>query len=108
MRYADVKVGETFFFEDNWSYPKRKTPRGHLDLRDEVTGSMPDDIPVITAADYAQLVAERDALKAAIEEIKLSVVGDKFPNWTSFTRVTEQRMRIADICDNALSAKGER
>lgn len=63
MRYKDVQTGQTFFFEDNYSYPKRKTPHGHLDIRDGVTGYMPDDIPVVTLAEISTLRAELAASK---------------------------------------------
>jgi hypothetical protein len=63
MRYADVKVGETFFFEDGWEYPKIKTKDGHFDIQNRVFGFMPDDVPVVVPSELASLREERDALR---------------------------------------------
>ena len=63
MKYGKVKVGEMFFFEDNFAYPKVKLHYGHADVRDNVTGIMPDNIPVIT-------VSEINALTARVRELE--------------------------------------
>lgn len=75
MRYIDVKVGEVFFFEDNFEYPKRKTAYGHIDLRDDATGYMPDDIPVFTAHDIEYLIETVGMVQPAIENFKDIVTG---------------------------------
>jgi hypothetical protein len=66
MKYGDVEVGEMFFFEDNFAYPKVKLHYGHMDIRDAVTGIMPDNIPVITVSEIHQLVA----LTAEVERLQ--------------------------------------
>ena len=64
MKYRDLDAGELFFFEDNFDYPKLKTENGHKDLRDNVTGSAPDDLSIISV--YA-LQSERDRLAEALQ-----------------------------------------
>jgi hypothetical protein len=66
MKYKDVPPGSVFFFEDNWEYPKKKTQNGHRDLRDGVSGMMPDDIPVISVLELAKY----PALKTTAQELR--------------------------------------
>ena len=70
MKYRDLDAGELFFFEDNFDYPKLKTENGHKDLRDNVTGSAPDDLSIISV--YA-LQSERDRLAEALRKLILSL-----------------------------------
>ena len=64
MKYKDLDPDEVFFFDDNFDYPKVKTENGHKDLRDNVTGSMPDDYEVVSVHD---LTSKRDRLAEALE-----------------------------------------
>ena len=39
MKYSEVPGGAIFYFEGNPNYPKRKVGLGHIDIRDNVSGS---------------------------------------------------------------------
>lgn len=69
MRYIDVELGTTFFFEHNWEYPKVRTLRGHSDLRDQDSGRMPDDTPVITVAELDRLRVYKERVEALQEKL---------------------------------------
>lgn len=43
-------------------------------------------------------------LAQALENVKLCVVGDRHPNWSSAPAVYAMRSVIADHCDEALAA----
>jgi hypothetical protein len=47
-------------------------------------------------------------LEEALREIKGMVVGERTPNWTLPPQITNQRLRIADIIDAALSRSQDR
>ena len=65
MKYKDLDPDEVFFFDDNFDYPKVKTESGHKDLRDNVTGSMPDDYEVVSVHD---LTSERYMLRDELKD----------------------------------------
>ena len=101
MKYRDLDAGELFFFEDNFDCPKLKTENGHKDLRDNVTGSAPDDLSVISV--YA-LTSERDRLAEALEEARVEIDA-----WCAFRPedVDDGDRRVLKMIDDALDkAKG--
>lgn len=54
---------------------------------------------------FEQHNAEIVRLRAAIEEIKARVVGERVPYWTDDWETTHSRGVIADICDAALTGQ---
>ena len=84
MKYKDLDPDEVFFFDDNFDYPKVKTENGHKDLRDNVTGSMPDDYEVVSVH---ALTSERDRLREAVKRGKATpdFIQEAGGLWKEFT-----------------------
>jgi hypothetical protein len=59
-------------------------------------------------ADLADVKAQRDRLADTLRNIKMSVCGEAAPNWAASWETAVSRGGIADWCDEALAAIGEK
>ena len=63
---------------------------------------VPESTEATLSVQVADLTAERDRYRAALQAIKKLVVGDKIPNRHGVVATTVTRNLIADYCDKAL------
>lgn len=79
MKYKDIPKGSIFAIEGTKSYPKLRTKKGHLDLRDEIFGSELNnserEVEGMSIADIADtfdmsLADANDWIKEMIEKYK--------------------------------------
>jgi len=104
MNYGKVPTGTIFFFEDNYEYPKKKSPHGHIDLRDGMTGYMPDNIPVITTGE----IEKHSAIEAAARKL-VTRWNKEYQTMTNShdDRVVQQGIAVSDCADELAALLNE-
>ena len=75
MKFEEVKTGEIFNLGNTPSYPKLKTDKGYVDMRDEIVNDSPN--PAVLSADVTLMTA--DDLVKQFNETKMGIekwIGD--------------------------------